>query len=121
MEIIFTACHSLFCQDYKLKGATSIWMFPIYGLAALIYPLYPLLKGFPAWVRSIIYSIGFFFFEFLSGTILKRNGICPWDYSDAKTNIKGVIRLDYAPVWMLAGLIFERILVTKSITTNKHN
>ena len=32
------------------------------------------------------------------------------DYSNAPTNINGVIRLDYAPVWMAAGLIFEKIL-----------
>lgn len=37
--------------------------------------------------------------------------MCPWDYSHAKTNIDGVIRLDYAPLWMAAGLLFERILI----------
>ena len=46
-----------------------------------------------------------------SGTFLKRHGMCPWDYSHAKTNIDGVIRLDYAPLWMAAGLLFERILI----------
>lgn len=121
MEIIFTACHSLFCRDYKLKGVTSIWMFPIYGLAALIYPIYPLIKKLPTIIRGAIYSIGFFFFEFLSGSMLKKRGVCPWDYSDAKTNVKGVIRLDYAPVWMIAGLIFEHILIPKDVLTGNHN
>ena len=58
-----------------------------------------------------IYSVGIFSFEYISGTFLKRHGMCPWDYSHAKTNIDGVIRLDYAPLWMAAGLLFERILI----------
>ena len=36
--------------------------------------------------------------------------MCPWDYNNAKTNVDGVIRLDYAPFWLAAGLIFEKIL-----------
>ena len=48
--------------------------------------------------------------EFLSGLFLKKHRICPWDYSRAKFNIKGVIRLDYAPLWFTAGLFFEKFL-----------
>lgn len=29
---------------------------------------------------------------------------------DAKHNYKGIIRLDYIPVWFLVGLIYERVL-----------
>lgn len=36
--------------------------------------------------------------------------MCPWDYSNAKANVDSVIRLDYAPFWLVAGLIFEKIL-----------
>ncbi|BBF41545.1 hypothetical protein lbkm_0225 [Lachnospiraceae bacterium KM106-2] len=48
--------------------------------------------------------------EFVAGTILKHFDACPWDYSKAKYNVKGVIRLDYAPVWFVAGLLYEKIL-----------
>ena len=119
MEIIFTSLGSLIHQDYKLKGGTSIWMFPIYGMAALIYPVYHLIKTLPVFVRGIIYSIGFFFFEYVSGCILKKRDMCPWDYSDAKANVKGVIRLDYAPIWMCAGLIYEFILIPKNNLSGK--
>ena len=88
MEILFTSTGSFLKQDKRLIGRTSVWMFPIYGTAAVIAP-----------------------FEYISGTFLKRHGMCPWDYSHAKTNIDGVIRLDYAPLWMAAGLLFERILI----------
>ena len=51
--------------------------------------------------------------EFISGSFLREIGICPWDYSAARFQYRGIIRLDYAPLWFAAGLIFEKIL-TKS-------
>lgn len=110
MEILFTSLGALRKKDMKLIGQTSVWMFPIYGMAALIEPLYRHIKNVPAFFRGVIYSAGIFLGEFLSGSLLKRRGICPWDYSGAKTNVRGVIRLDYAPLWMAAGLIFEKLM-----------
>ena len=51
------------------------------------------------------------FFGYLSGSLLRRHHFCPWDYSSARANVNGLIRLDYAPFWLGAGLLFERILV----------
>ncbi len=48
--------------------------------------------------------------EFLTGSILKKNNCCPWDYSKAKLNINGIVRLDYLPVWFAVGLIYEKML-----------
>lgn len=111
MEILFTSAGALLNKDKRLIGQTSIWMFPIYGMAACISPVYKLIKEKPALIRGGIYTLGIFSFEYLSGTFLKKHQLCPWDYSDAKANIDGLIRLDYAPFWMAAGLLFERILV----------
>lgn len=113
MEILFTSFKSLCRRNHKLLGQTSLWMFPIYGCAALIKPLYSLIGRLPAAVRGGIYSVGIFTTEYISGCMLKKHGCCPWDYSRAKFNIRGVIRLDYAPLWMGAGLLFERILGCK--------
>lgn len=110
MEIIFTSADAFRKRDLRLIGQTSIWMFPIYGMAVLIKPVYRIIKGFPALLRGSIYSVGIFSFEYLTGTLLKKHHLCPWDYSGSPLNINGVIRLDYAPFWMCAGLIFERIL-----------
>ena len=110
MEILFTAFDSFRRRELKLMGKTSIWMFPIYGMAVLIEPAYRATRKMPALFRGLIYSAGIFSIEYMSGSLLKKRGICPWDYSRAKSNIRGVIRLDYAPVWMAAGLIFEKIL-----------
>lgn len=54
--------------------------------------------------------MGWGFECFWTGSFLKKKGCCPWDYSDAKHNYKGIIRLDYIPVWFLVGLIYERVL-----------
>jgi len=110
MEIIFTAMGAIRHGDRKLMAQTSLWMFPIYGMAAVIKPISSHMKKVPALVRGIIYSIGIFTGEYVSGSLLKKHRMCPWDYSRARSNINGVIRLDYAPLWMFAGLAFEKIL-----------
>lgn len=110
MEIIFTSLKCLVRKDKRMIGRTSVWMFPIYGMAAAIAPISRKIKHLPALLRGVIYSIGIFFCEYISGTFLKRRGACPWDYSGEHSNVNGLIRLDYAPLWMAAGLFFERIL-----------
>ncbi len=119
MEIVFTSAGSLLKHDKRLIGQTSLWMFPIYGMAAVIAPVFKLLHEKPILLRGSIYALGIFSFEYLSGSLLKKHELCPWDYSDAKANIDGVIRLDYAPFWMLAGLLFERILVHENADYQK--
>ena len=41
---------------------------------------------------------------------LRKYGIQPWDYSKEKYNYKGVIRLDFIPVWFFVGLLYEYLL-----------
>lgn len=110
MEIIFTAIDSFRKRQLTLKGNTSVWMFPIYGMAAFLAPVCRLLKNKTIFVRGITYAGLIFVGEYISGSLLKKKGFCPWDYSKAKWNINGLIRLDYAPNWFLVGLIFERLI-----------
>lgn len=65
-------------------------------------------------VRGLLYMFGFYLVEFVSGSILKEFEMCPWDYSGAAFQYRGIIRLDYAPLWFAAGLIFEKILTKAS-------
>lgn len=113
IEIIFTSLSSLRRRDLSLKGNTSLWMFPIYGLACFIAPLSRLLEKNPIWKRGLIYAAVFFIGEYSCGSLLKKKEICPWDYSHSKWNIQKVIRLDYLPLWFLAGLLYERLLADK--------
>ena len=119
MEILFTSFGAFCHNDYKLIGKTSIWMFPIYGMAAVIRPVHKLIKNCPALLRGGIYTAGIYICEYVSGSLLKKHDLCPWDYSDAKANINGLIRLDYAPFWMAAGLIFEKLLDKRDSKTQR--
>ncbi len=110
MEIIYTSLHSIRKQDYKLMGNTSIWMFPIYGMASFLSPLCRRLEGKNLFLRGSIYTCCIFTAEYLTGSFLRKFEACPWDYSNAKLNVKGLIRLDYAPLWFGAGILFEKIL-----------
>ena len=111
LEILFTSFGSYRKRELQLMGKTSLWMFPIYGMASFLKPVCRLIRRFPTGIRAACYSIFIFLGEYVSGSLLKKYQICPWDYSKARANINGVIRLDYAPVWMIAGLIFEKLLM----------
>ena len=112
MEILFTALGSLQKREFRLVGQTSLWMFPIYGSACLLTPLFSFLKRFPVLVRGTIYAVCIFLGEFLSGNFLMGKKICPWNYERSRWNIKKVVRLDYFFNWLLAGLLFEKLLAS---------
>lgn len=114
IEIIFTSMGCAKNKNSKLEGHTSLWMFPIYGAAACIYPAYRHLQKLPTALRAALYSAGILSFEYCSGSLLKKINSCPWDYSGKPTNINGLIRLDYAPLWAITGLIFEQILLREN-------
>ena len=84
-------------------------------MASVIKPISLKLKKMkmPTIIRGIVYSIGIFMVELITGSILKKTNNCPWDYSDKKYNINGVIRIDYAPLWCIVGVIFEKMLNSK--------
>ena len=110
LEIVFTAAGSLRRRDMTLRGSTSLWMFPIYGCAAFLLPFSRLLKRKPVPVRGAAYMCMIFSTEFAAGRLLSRYHLCPWVYGRSRWNIGRVIRLDYAPCWFAAGLLFERLL-----------
>ncbi len=113
MEILFTSADSLRRRDMTLKGTTSLWMFPIYGSAGLA-PLSRLLAKMPAWRRGLAYMGLIFSAEYLSGRFLSKHRFCPWDYRRSRWNISRVVRLDYAPCWFFAGLLFEHLMSSRS-------
>ncbi|MBR6665530.1 MAG: hypothetical protein IKL22_07445 [Lachnospiraceae bacterium] len=117
-EILFTALGSLRNRDFTLKGKTSVWMFPIYGSAAFLSPLFKLLRHKSLLQRGLTYMSLIFSAEFISGKLLSKKDLCPWDYSRAKWNIQKVIRLDYAPLWFLTGLFFEKLTISNKPKTH---
>ena len=109
-EIIFTSLQSLRNGDLRFLGFTSLWMFPIYGLCALLIFPYKLFKNCSLFIRGTVYTICIFLGEFFSGQLLSRIHACPWNYEQSRLNIKKIIRLDYAPLWFCFGLFIEKVL-----------
>lgn len=110
MEILFTSLQSFRRREKKGMGNTSVFMFPIYGLAVFLKPVCHLVSGLHVILRGTIYAICIFTAEYGTGRFLQKRDMCPWDYGSSPWNIRSIIRLDYAPVWFLTGLIFERLL-----------
>lgn len=117
MEIFWTGLHAFRVRNLKLTGNSSLWMFPIYGSAAFLTPIMQKMKNTPLIRRGLVYMSCIFFGEYMSGILLKRKGMCPWDYSRTPYHLNGVIRLDYAPVWFLVGLLYEKILIRQENST----
>lgn len=131
LEILFTSVDSIRAGDFRLMGRTSLIMFPIYGMGALLLPISRLVDSWLAgdeeieaekesrWVQAgrtlrhgLIYMVLIFTAEYITGIWLTALGICPWDYSAMPDNVHGVIRLKFAPLWFGTGLLFE-LLTTK--------
>ena len=112
MEVAFTAFADLTAApDWRLRGQSYVWMFPIYALAwpALLL-LRPRVGHWHVLGRGALYVAFLYIVEYLSGWALRfATGACPWDYGNARWAVQGVIRLDYAPGWLAAVLLFEQV------------
>ena len=124
LEVMFTSVESVLARDWRLMGRTSLLMFPIYGCGAFLSPA---LKLIDFWIgdqkvslpeqlirHGMIDMVLIFTAEYISGAWLRARGMCPWDYSDCPLQYQGVIRLDFAPLWFLTGLLFERVILCRS-------
>jgi len=109
MEVFFTGLYALKSKNFKLSSNTSLWMFFIYGMVVFLEPLFRLISPLNFLLRGIIYASFILLGEFITGSLLKRADICPWDYSHSRFNVKGVVRFDYLPAWIVAGLVFEQL------------
>jgi uncharacterized membrane protein len=124
LEVFWTGLGSLLKGDVTLMAWTSIWMFPIYGLAIILEPIHDRLRKMNILLRGIVYTLIIFTIEYTTGSLLRLTlGVCPWDYTPSPFSINGIIRLDYAPVWFTAGLLFERVhdILTRIQFTAKSN
>lgn len=130
LEVVFTSIESMMLHDWRLMGKTSLLMFPIYGMGVMLAPIgkwvdswlsiktepgteYPLSLKDRIMRHGMLYMVLIFVAEYVSGAWLKARGICPWDYTGRHSNINGLIRLDFAPLWFGTGLLFEEITKKK--------
>ncbi len=118
IECFYTGLAEMFKGNPKLTSSTSLWMFPIYGLAAFMIPVYNGIKEQSILLRATVYGLLITSIEFITGSLLSLFGSCPWDYRYTAFNYMGLIRLDYFPLWMFSGLIFEFIICRRELITN---
>jgi uncharacterized membrane protein len=111
-EVVFTGVHDYVrFRDNRLPSRSSVWMFPVYGLLSPLYePLHDALRDRPVVVRAAAYALGLMAVEYSTGSVLRRLlGRAPWDYSDARRHIDGLVRPDYFPLWAAFGLALEPV------------
>lgn len=109
-EVLWNGFGAMLNGDVLLRGTTCIWMFPIYGLAIFLEPVHYRIKHLPLIARGGIYMVLIFAVELVSGLLLRSVlGVCPWNYVNRTFSICGIITLDYAPIWFMVGIIFEKI------------
>ena len=113
MEVAFSSLvASVEARRPVRDGPSTAWMLPIYGLAQPLFePVHGAVRHRPAWLRGAAYAAGIFAVEAATGEALRAlTGACPWDYTGrSRLAVRGVIRLDYAPLWAVAGLGAERL------------
>ena len=122
IEVAFTSAGAVLKKDKKMMGQTSAWMFPIYGMAAGIGIISPKISHWPPFRRGLLYGGAIMTAEYITGSLLTRLDACPWSYKGCKYAIKDLVRLDYLPFWMIAGLLYEKLLNTlasKSLVSQK--
>jgi len=96
-------------RDPRAAGYTFLWMFPIYACLILLEPIHDAIREWSLFIRLPFYCLAIWAFEFFAGALIKcLIGRCPWDYSYSRWHYKGLIRFDFAPFWMLFGLVFEK-------------
>lgn len=112
MEIVWTGLFSLISGDIALEAYTSLWMFFIYGSAVFLEPLHDIIRDWNVILRGIIWVVIIWGIEYTTGKILLGVlQVYPWQYF-GKFAVEGIVRLDYAPAWFVAGLLFERMHAT---------
>ena len=112
-ELMFTALWNLSVSpDPRLMGESSIWSVWVYGLGGLCneYFVYNKIAHKHVAFRMVVNLLYTYAWEYACGVALAAGGACPWDYSARRWNLHGLITLEYAPAWLLAGLLHERLI-----------
>ena len=82
-----------------------------YGMAATILLIYPKIRHWHPLQRGLLYGLSILTAEYATGSLLSALDVCPWSYEGCRFSVNGLIRLDFLPLWMMAGLLFERLLL----------
>jgi hypothetical protein len=107
-EVVISAVHDLW-RKKPVRFRTSPLMLPVYSTLLPLYePLHETVRERSLATRAIAYGVGFLTVEYASGIVFRKTvGEAPWDYSDARYHLHGLVRADYFFQWALMGLALE--------------
>ena len=107
-EVAISAVHDVW-RKKPVRFRTSPWMLPVYALLLPLYePVHDALSERSWIVRGTAYGLGFLAVEYSSGALFRTTlGEAPWDYSEARYHLHGLIRPDYFFQWAAMGLMLE--------------
>ena len=114
-EVVFTAIWEFVVGgSWTLKGYSSLWSILTYGLGTFLVAEYlcgyMVSRQIPLMVRCAAYVPMTYACEFTFGAVLSYFDACPWDYTPFDYDFMGLVTLEYAPLWFLAGLYMECIM-----------
>ncbi len=110
IEVFFTAIAGGIGGNINLRGQKHLWMVIDYGLLGVVLvPIARFLmrRNIPLAGRAIVYMLGIFIIEYISGLAFVYAGLEIWDYSHLPLNLHGQITLLYAPFWYALGFVAE--------------
>jgi len=112
-EVIFTGALDYFKhRKSHLFGFSSLWYFPLYAIIPVFFHFaFPVLFLFSWYIRGLIYAAVFHLVEYISMGMLRIFlGASPSEksYYKSKWHIHGLTRIDFAPAFFVAGLLFEK-------------
>ena len=125
LGLAFEVCGTGFGQLSRghivMRGYSSAWMIPVYGMLGIIF--WPIASRLRAWriplpLRAVVYMLGIFAVEFAFGMLylavgLNKHGasreFAVWDYTGDPHSLYGQIALRFVPAWYFLGFISERV------------
>lgn len=118
-EVTFTAAWNwYYARDQRLLGYTSLWALLIYSSAIFVMEFLSTWlhqRHCPLLLRVTVYTLFIYLWEFSWGYMLRLMEACPWDYSDFKYNLIGLVTLEYAVPWALAALLAEKHVIRNTL------
>lgn len=113
VEVAFNAIRNAIVSrpvDWRLPGGTQLWTGLGYAGGGCLFELaHNALRSWPFPVRGLVYLPVLYGIEFVIGWTIKRwFGHAPWEYS-GRFQVKGLIKLSYAPAWIVFLLSLERL------------
>lgn len=110
IECLFTGTASLLARNWRATCQSYLYMWPIYGLAGILFEWIHDSFHWHWLILAAIYTCLIYAIEFMSGWSLEKLvGRCPWHYGVGRYTPMGLINLKYVGYWFGLSCVFVPI------------